>query len=160
MGQYAVIEKGVVTNIIEASGPDALPGKTLLEAYDWTAIGDVLIGGKLPPAPTPDPAEFNPGPDYEKRGDEWWKIRFSKKDLLLLCGIQQVIALNTAINSGNALAKTVHDLLFASEFIDVTDPATVQMIEMLASETAGSVLTNDDAARILQGVKYVQADAE
>jgi len=36
----------------------------------------------------------------------------------------------------------------------------VQMVQMLASSAAGSVLTNEDAARILQGVKYVQADAE
>jgi hypothetical protein len=160
MGRYAVIEKGIVTNIIEAEGPDALPGEALLEAHDWTAIGDVLIGGDLPPAPEPDPMEFDPGPDYIKRNDEWWKVRFSKKDFLLLCGIAQVTALNTAISSGNALAKTIHDFLFASEFIDVADPATVQMVQMLASSAAGSVLTNEDAARILQGVKYVQADAE
>ena len=58
MGRYAVIEDNKVTNIIEAAGPDVLPGVVLMEAPDWTAIGDVLVDGELPgapPEPEPDP---------------------------------------------------------------------------------------------------------
>ena len=69
------------------------------------------------------------------------------------------MALNQAINSGNPLAKTIHDLLVTSEYIDVTDPATIQMVGLLATEAAGSVLSESQAAQILQGVPYV-ADAE
>ena len=57
--RYAVIENNTVTNIIEASGPNVLPGVTLIEALPTTIIGDVLVLGKLPPPtpkPQPDPA--------------------------------------------------------------------------------------------------------
>lgn len=109
------------------------------------------------PAPAPEPVpepELSPGPDYEKRGENWWQIRFSKKDFLLLCGVPQVIKLEAVKASGNAAAQAVYTLLMASEYIDVTDPATIQLLEMLASSDAGNVLTAEDAARILQGVKY------
>ncbi len=106
------------------------------------------------PVPEPEPAPFNPGPEYVERADGWWKIRFSKKDFLLLCGVPRVVALNTAIAGGNMLAKTVHDLLFAAEYVDVTDPDTVQMIRLLTTPDAGSVLTAEQAAAILTGVKY------
>ena len=107
----------------------------------------------------PQEPEFNPGPDYEKRGDDWWKVRFSKKDFLLLCGIPQVIKLEAVISAGNSTAKAVHTLLMAADYIDVTDPATVQMVGLLATEAAGNVLTAEDAARILQGVKHEEADS-
>ncbi|MDL2226980.1 hypothetical protein LJB86_04920 [Deltaproteobacteria bacterium OttesenSCG-928-M10] len=58
MSRYALIENNAVANIIEASGPDVLPGVTLLPAHGWTAIGDVLVNGQLPLAPSapePDP---------------------------------------------------------------------------------------------------------
>ena len=57
--RYAVIENNVVTNIIEADSADALPGITLIEALQYTAIGDVLTNGALPDntPPEPDPAE-------------------------------------------------------------------------------------------------------
>lgn len=98
--------------------------------------------------------ELNPGPDYEKRDDEWWKVRFSKKDFLLLCGLPRVLNLNRAINEGNAMAKTVHDLLMAAEYIDLRDAVTETMIQLLTTAEAGSVLTMEDAARILEGLKY------
>ena len=97
----------------------------------------------------------SPGGDYSLIDGRWIKVRFSKKDFLLLCGIPQVAALNGAINAGNLMAKTIHDLLFAAEYIDVTDPATIQMVGLLASETAGHVLTQEQAATILQGVPHV-----
>lgn len=101
---------------------------------------------------------FNPGSDYEERDGEWWKIRFTKKEYLLLCGIAQVGALNAAINAGNVLAKTIHDLLMAADYIDVTDLDTIQMVQLLTTEPAGSVLTAEQAADILQGVKYELAN--
>jgi|GEM_PF-2976333 len=106
----------------------------------------------------PEPAPASPGDDYIFRDGDWWKLRFSKKDFLLLCGLPQIVKLNTAISAGNALAQTVHDLLFAADYIDVTDPATIQMVQMLTTEAAGSVLTAEQAAAILQGVKYESAD--
>jgi len=102
--------------------------------------------------------EFNPGPAYERREEGWWKVCFSKKDFLLLCGLSRVLALNTAINEGNALAKTVHDLLMAAEYIDLRDAATENMIQLLTTDEAGSVLTALDAARILEGRKYDKSD--
>lgn len=107
-----------------------------------------------PVAVSPPEPEFNPGPDYQKIDGAWVKTRFSKKDFLLLCGIPLVTALNTAINAGNALAKTVHDLLFASEYIDLTDPATIQMLQLLTTAEAGGVLTEAQAQTILKGVIY------
>jgi len=110
-----------------------------------------------PPAPEPGPAMFHPGSDYDKCGEDWWKVRFSKKDFLLLCGVPQIIRLEAAIASGNAAAKAVHTLLMAAEYIDVTDPATVQIVMMLASDATGNVLSTEDVSRILQGVKYEEA---
>ena len=39
------------------------------------------------PQPEPEPAPFHPGPDYEEIDGVWVKVRFTKKDFLLLCGI-------------------------------------------------------------------------
>lgn len=95
-----------------------------------------------------------PGDDYDLVDSQWVRHRFTKKDFLLLCGIPRVAALNAAINAGNVLAKTVHDLLFASEYIDVTDPDTVQMVQLLTTAEAGSVLTAEQATDILKGTIY------
>ena len=157
MGRYAVIENNQVINIIEAAGPEALPGVVLMEAPDWTAIGDLLVDGRLPAAPEPEPVEFNPGPDYVRRDGDWWKIRFTKKEFLLLCGLPQVIALEAAIGGGNARAKAVHTLLMAAEYIDVTDPDTGLMVQLLTTEAGGSVLTAGQAAELLKGVRYEDA---
>lgn len=105
--------------------------------------------------PESHPYIFTPGSDYEKRGDNWWQIRFTRKEFLLHCGIQQVILFNTRVIEGNAIAKTVHDLLFASEYIDVNDSDTINLVNLLTTEVGGEVLTAEDATRILQGAKYV-----
>lgn len=96
----------------------------------------------------------SPGPEYQLREDGWHKTIFTKKDFLLRCGLAKVAALNGAINSGNVMAKTVHDLLFASEYIDVTDPATVQLVNLMATEGLNSIFTAEEAAAILAGEKY------
>jgi len=108
--------------------------------------------------PLPEPEiEFNPGADYEQRDGAWWRVRFTKKEFLLLCGIQQVAALNMA-RKDNVMAETIYTLLMAAEYIDVTDPDTIQMAELLTSDAAGRVLTAEQAANILQGVKHEQTD--
>lgn len=91
---------------------------------------------------------------YEKRGDDLYKIKFTKKEFLLWCGLENIVKLNSAIVSGNMMAKTVHDLLFAAEYIDVTDADTKQMVNLLATEASGSVLTVEEARRILDGELY------
>lgn len=98
--------------------------------------------------------DLRPGRDYDLVDDQWVRHRFTKKAFLLLCGISQVAALNAAINAGNTLAKTVHDLLAVSDYIDVTDPDTIQLVQLLTTTEAGSVLTAKQAAEILKGVPY------
>ena len=133
---------------IEAVGPlpDTLTGIPWPgPAYRWDGSGWVY-----------DISMDSPGPEYEWRDNEWWKVRFSKKDFLLLCGIPQIAHLNT-VRRDNAMAETVYTLLMAADFIDVTDPATAQMVGLLATGAAGNVLTAEDAARILAGRKYVES---
>ena len=124
------------------------------EIHDEKPEGYFTVGewNELHP---PQEPEWSPGPDHEKCGEDWWKVRFSKKDFLLLCGIPQIAALNT-VRRDNAMAETVYTLLMAADFIDVTDPATVQLVGLLATGSAGNVLTAADVARILQGVKHVE----
>jgi hypothetical protein len=52
---YAVIKDNRVTNIIVAESADALPGLTLVEAADDTAIGDIYEDGEFS-KPAPDRA--------------------------------------------------------------------------------------------------------
>lgn len=133
---------------IDALGP--LP-KTLTNiprpgsAYRWGGEGWTYDPSLDPPSSDHD---------WDESTAQWIKKRFSKKDFLLLCGIMRVAALNAAISAGNALAKTVHDLLFASEYIDVTDENTGQLVQILTTTEAGSVLTEAQAAEILKGVPY------
>lgn len=117
-------------------------------AYRWDGDGWVY-----------DLSLDRPGPDYDWDEDagQWIRKRFTKKDFLLLCGIRQVAALNAAISAGSAMAKTVHDLLFASEYIDVSDPATGQLVQLLTTPEAGSVLTAAQAAEILKSAPYDQS---
>jgi len=180
-GSYPALEEAVAPpdNALWVAPPDGQPeGYAIVAKADrsgWEIVPDyradgaynqeghwqkITSPGPLPDGWTVEPPEppFTPGPEYEQRGEEWWKVRFSKKDFLLLCGIPQVAKLNVAVAAGNALAKTVHDLLMASEYIDVTDPDTGQMVQLLTTEAAGSVLTADQAETILKGTKYVEAD--
>ncbi|UQZ89528.1 hypothetical protein C4J81_15330 [Deltaproteobacteria bacterium Smac51] len=149
---YAIVARG------DKSGWDIVPDYRETGAYDrdgqWQHIAWL---GELPEGWTVNPPEpeFTPGPDYKKRDEgKWYKIRYTKKDFLLLCGFDKVIALNAAIKSGNIMAQSIHDLLFAAEYIDVTDPATAQMVQMLATAEAGNVLTAADTLRVLAGELY------
>jgi len=98
--------------------------------------------------------DLRPGPDYDLIDGQWIRRRFSKKDFLLFCGLSKVVALNASINAGNALAKTVHDLLFAAEYIDLSDPATAQMLSLLADEQTGNIFSAEEVAAILKGQAY------
>ncbi|UQZ87877.1 hypothetical protein C4J81_04645 [Deltaproteobacteria bacterium Smac51] len=142
----------------DKSGWDIVPDYRATGAFSpdgqWYRI---TTPGPLPEgwlAELPEP-EFTPGVDFEKRDDgNWYRIRYTKKGFLLLCGLMKVAALNAAINAGNDMAKTAHDLLFASEYIDVTDPDTIQLVEILTTAKAGNILTDEDAARVLAGELY------
>ena len=101
---------------------------------------------------TPPPQPFHPGPDYEKQEDgTWLRVRYTRKDFMLWCGIEKLTMINAAIAGGNVLVETVKDLLMAAEFISIKDPDTVQMAHLLASSEGGSILTPADVTRILAG---------
>lgn len=104
--------------------------------------------------------ELAPGPHYVRRDGRWWLIRLSRKDFLLLCGLEAVVALNAAINSGNATAKAAHDILTAAEQVDLSEQATRDMIQLLTTAQAGQVLSEAEAGRILRGLEYEPAVAE
>lgn len=76
---------------------------------------------------------------------------FSKKEFMLLCGVDKMVAVNTAIINGNPLVKTIHDLLMAAEYIDLADPSTIQMVNMLSTPVCGNILDSNDVERILSG---------
>ena len=79
------------------------------------------------------------------------KALYSKKEFMLWCGVDKMVAVNTAISSGNQLVKTIHDLLMAADYIDIQDPDTIQMISTLGSVNAGQILSTQDVERILGG---------
>ena len=94
------------------------------------------------------------GADYAFINDQWVKVRYSKKEFMLWCGVEKMMALNTAITAGNALVETVKDLLMAADYIDLRDPDTIHMVYLLASTEGGNILSGGDAARILAGEVY------
>jgi len=101
---------------------------------------------------TPPEPPFHPGPDYEEQEDgSWLRVRYTKKDFMLWCGIDKMLAMNRAIEKGNYVVKTMLDLLMASEFISIKDPATTQMLGVLITPDGGSLLTLEEMQRILAG---------
>ncbi|MCL1939524.1 MAG: hypothetical protein FWG04_02550 [Desulfovibrionaceae bacterium] len=108
----------------------------------------------------PPPQPFHPGPDYDEQEDgAWVRVRFTRKDFMLWCGLDKLILINAAIAEGNPTVKTVHDLLMAAEFISIKDADTVQMAYLLATPEGGSILTPADVARILAGQEYREPGA-
>lgn len=158
MARFAQIdETSTVINIIEAESADALPGVTLIAIEPGQDVGPGYTwdGANFTPPPAP-PGGTSPGPDYAFKEEEqrWYKVVFTKKDFMLFVGVEKIAALNGVIASGNPLAKTVHDLLMAAEYIDVQDPSTRQMLTILTTDSGGLVLTAEDVARILKGLAY------
>lgn len=90
------------------------------------------------------------GGRWDAGAGRWVKERFSKKEFLLRCGLPKVAALNAAA-AQNPLLKAVHDILMASEYIDVTDPATQQLVGLLTTAEGGNIFTPTEAAAILAG---------
>ena len=95
----------------------------------------------------------SPGTDYSFKDGAWCKTRFTKKEFLLLCGLDKVASLNAGAKE-NPMLAAVHDILMASEFVDVTDKDTMQLVGLLASDGGGNILSTADRNRILSGVKY------
>ena len=104
------------------------------------------------------PPAMPPSGDYIQENDQWVKTRYTKKDFMLWVGMEKIIAVNAAIS--NPLIKTIHDLLMAAEYISLRDPATQQMLSMLASPSCGDILTMQDVERILAGEVWIAPEAE
>lgn len=117
------------------------------QPYTIRDYGPLPAGWSYAPPPQP----FNPGPDYEERNGHWVRVTYTKKDFMLWCGMDKLVALNMALTAGNPLVKTVLDLLMAADFISIADPATAQMLGILATPEGGGILTPEDVARILAG---------
>lgn len=100
-----------------------------------------------------DIQQTSPGIEYKFMYGAWKKDRFSKKEFMVLCGIDKILAVNNLIGMGNTIVQTVKDLLFAADYISLNDPMTGQMLNMLATEGGGNILTTNDILRILAG-KY------
>ncbi|MDR2946320.1 MAG: hypothetical protein LBV79_06210, partial [Candidatus Adiutrix sp.] len=102
-----------------------------------------------------EPIDLRPGDGYELRGDEWWKVRFSKLAFRSRFTLSEKVAIKTAIAAGNFVTASIYDDLMVADFIDVTDPSTIQALGALASDVGGQVVTPERAAEILAGEKYV-----
>ena len=100
-------------------------------------------------------SDLNPGPDYDLAGDRWVRHRFSKLAFFSLFTMAEKVTFKTVIAGGNMVAGVIHDSLTMADYIDVTDPATVEALYGLASEAGGQVITQARAAEILAGVEYV-----
>ena len=100
----------------------------------------------------PQEPEFNPGPDYEKRGDDWWKVRFTPLEWLLLFTPEESDAIED--DRRPAVRQIWRAFNKASSF-DLTDTRTQEMVGALAML---GLLTSERVAGILAGVPYVAAD--
>lgn len=87
---------------------------------------------------------------YTLKDGVWYQTRFTKKEFLLWCGLDKLALLNKIISEGNFMAKSVYDLVFASEYVDVADKDTIELVGMLASAEI-AIFSNEDVARILKG---------
>lgn len=99
---------------------------------------------------------INPYADYEFIDGEWIRVRYTKKAFMLWCGVEKIAALNAIKASGNVMVETVKDLLMAADYIDIQDPDTIQMINLLATPMGGNIMTVDDVTRILSGEPYLR----
>ena len=99
-------------------------------------------------------------PDYALIDNQWVKVSYSKKEFMLWAGVDKMTAVNAAIAAGNVLVGTVKDLLMAADYIDIRDPDTIQMINLLASTQGGDILIQDDVERILAGKPYQPEESE
>jgi hypothetical protein len=82
------------------------------------------------------------------------KIKYSKKEFMLWCGIPAIVNVNVQITQGNSLVKTVLDLLQAADYISLRDPDTAQMLGLLTTPEGGEIFTSEEVIRILAGEEY------
>jgi len=120
------------------------------EVWDYIQEHPEMLVTEQQPEPTP----FNPGIDYALIDDQWVKVRYSKKEFMLWAGVEKMTQVNAAIAAGNVLVGTVKDLLMAADYIDIRDPDTIQMINLLATSQGDDILNQDDVERILAGEPY------
>ena len=105
--------------------------------------------------------DLRPGQDYDLIDGRWVRHRFSKLAFFSLFTMTEKVTFKTVIAGGNMVAGVIHDSLTMADYIDVTDPATVEALRGLASEAGGQVITPERAAEILAGVEYVyESDGE
>ena len=124
--------------------------------WDYVQEHPEMLIAEQPPEPPP----FNPGIDYALIDDQWVKVKYSKKEFMLWCGVDKMTAVNAAISAGNVFVGTVKDLLMAADYIDIRDPDTIQMINLLATSQGGNILNQDDVERILAGQVYQSEESE
>lgn len=94
----------------------------------------------------------DPNGDCRFIDGQWMKVKFSKKEFLLLCGLPQIATLGE-VKKTNPIVEAVYTLLMAAEYIDVTDTDTIEMVNLLATDAGGNVLTKEQASAVLAGIK-------
>lgn len=90
----------------------------------------------------------------EQRGEDWFKIRFSKKDFLLWFGddnIEMIIELTEDKDSPFwKKARRILMLITSADYISVIDPDTIMLVQALTDLG----LPQEEADRILAGKLY------
>ena len=111
--------------------------------------------------PAPPPPPFTPGPDFAQREDgTWYRFRYTRLGFIQWVGVDKYIVAQQQIAASNPVVMAIRDLIMAAEFISLQDPATVQMLHMMASPEAGCIIAPADVARILAGEDWVEPEAE
>ena len=114
-----------------------------------------LYGGELGELTTIE--DLRLGDDYDLVDGQWVRHRFSKLAFFNLFTMAEKVTFKTVIAGGNMVAGVIHDSLTIADFIDVTDPATIEAVYGLASHAGGRVITTERAAEILAGVPYAES---
>lgn len=99
--------------------------------------------------------DLSPGDEYDLVDNQWVRHRFSKLAFFNLFTMTEKVTFKKAIAGGNMVAGVIHDSLTMADYIDVTDPVTVEALYGLTGEAGGAVITPERAAEILAGVPYV-----
>jgi hypothetical protein len=110
---YAVIEDGRVTNIIVAESADALPGVTLVEVRDDTAIGDIYEDGEFS-KPAPDRAAEIQAEIADIKAfltsTDWILVKITEYDILGLDAELLKNEYGTILEERNAKRARIDDL--------------------------------------------------
>jgi len=102
------------------------------------------------------PSPFTPGPNFIQRDNgEWYKVRYTRKEFVLWCGMDKFVALNHAIVNGNVLLLSLRTMMEISEYISLLDDDTKYFVTVMTTPEGGNILTDQDAVRILTGEKWI-----